>query len=125
MTDPYCGWNIRKNTCENSKSNNNLIVLNSNLCSRFQRQDNIKQIQVESGANIKLECGIVDDYLFNFVEWSKDQVLIQLHPNYKNNMLLTDNKGNFILSLIFIREKYLIYIYMKLKIYRSGHFIWE
>ena len=102
MTDPYCGWNIRKNTCENSKSNNNLIVLNSNLCSRFQKQDNIKQMQVESGANIKLECGIVDEYLFDFVEWSKDQAPIQLHSSYKNNMVLTDTKGKFSNKIYFL-----------------------
>ena len=76
--------------------------MNSNLCSRFQKQDNIKQMQVESGANIKLECGIVDEYLFDFVEWSKDQAPIQLHSSYKNNMVLTDTKGKFSNKIYFL-----------------------
>jgi hypothetical protein len=35
MTDPYCGWNVRKSTCDDIKSNTNLIALNPNLCSRY------------------------------------------------------------------------------------------
>ena len=93
MTDPYCGWNIRKNTCENSNMSNNLLVLNFNMCSRFQKQDNLKLIQVENGANVKLECGINDEYLFGYVEWKKEQIPIQSNSNYKNNMFITDSKG--------------------------------
>lgn len=64
MSDPHCGWNIRTNTCENTKSNVGLISLNYNLCSRLERQENIRAVQVESGSSTVLECNVKDEYFF-------------------------------------------------------------
>ena len=98
MNDPYCGWNIRKNTCESIKNNVNLIALNSNLCPRFQKQENFKAIQSESGSNVRLECNIVDSYLRDYVEWKKDQQLIDFESSLNSNLILSTSKDLFILN---------------------------
>jgi len=98
MTDPYCGWNIRKNMCENTRNNNNLIVFNSNLCSKFQKQDNTKMIQVDNGASVRLDTGKYEEYLYDHIEWYRDQVAINLDPNFNNNIFVTTSKDLIILN---------------------------
>lgn len=95
MNDPYCGWNIRKSQCEDVKqSKNNLVSLNTNLCSRFQRQENVKVMQLDSSSTafVQLECNIADSYLFEFVEWRKDQKKIDFSDVSSKNMFLTWNR---------------------------------
>ena len=99
MSDPYCGWNIKKNVCEDVNSNRNLVTLNQNMCSRIQRQENIKSIQLDAGAYAQLECSINDPYLFEFIEWKKDQQPIDFNSDSNKNIFLTWNKSEF---LIFI-----------------------
>lgn len=95
MRDPHCGWNIKKNQCESAMSKSgsveNLISLNTNLCSRLQRQENVKTVQLESGSSFALlECSVDDQYLFNHIEWRKGQQVIDLNGA---NMFLTWSKG--------------------------------
>lgn len=105
MNDPYCGWNIRKSQCEDIKlSNNNLVSLNNNLCSRFQRQENIKVMQLEAGSYVQLECNIQDSYLFDFVEWRKDQKPIDFASINSKNMFLTWNRGMCSCFFIFVSK---------------------
>lgn len=88
------GWNLRKNTCEDAtKASANLVPLNQNLCSRLERQENIKSIQLESGAFAVLECNLNDNYLYEYVEWRKDQKAIDFSQISSQNMFLTWNKG--------------------------------
>lgn len=75
--------------------------MNSNLCSRFQKQENVKAVLVETGANVKLEHGLVDEYLYNNVEWFKDQIPINSNPNFNNNIFLTSFKGTNLKKVIF------------------------
>lgn len=97
MNDPYCGWNIRKNVCEEATTTaTNLITLNPNLCSRFQKQENIKTLQIESGTNVKLECNIIDSYLHGHVEWRKDQEPIDFQSS--KIFYLTTEKDLLILN---------------------------
>ncbi|CAF0705367.1 unnamed protein product [Brachionus calyciflorus] len=95
MSDPHCGWNIRTNTCENTKSSANLISLSSNLCSRLERQENIRSVQVEVGSPTILECNVQDEYLLDLIEWKKDQQPINSNTN---QMYLTWNKDLIILA---------------------------
>ena len=93
MNDPYCGWNIRKNVCEEATPTaTNLITLNPSLCSRFQKQENVKSLQIESNSNYKLECNILDAYLYDHVEWRKDSELIDVKSS--QNYYLTTEKGD-------------------------------
>ena len=98
MNDPYCGWNIKKNTCETLKSNANLVTLNQNLCSRLQRQENVKSVQLESGSFALLECSVNDEYLFEFVEWRKGQEVIDFTKLNGSNMFQTWSKDLIIMS---------------------------
>jgi hypothetical protein len=97
MNDPYCGWNIKKNVCEDVNSNRNLVTLNQNMCSRIQRQENIKSIQLDSGAYAQLECNINDSYLFEFIEWKKDQQPIDFNSDLNKNIFLTWNKSKLLI----------------------------
>ena len=92
MNDPYCGWNISKNVCEEATpTTTNLITLNPNLFSRFQKQENVKTLQINLNANVKLECNIVDAYLDDHVEWRNDSELIDVKSS--QNFNLTTEKG--------------------------------
>lgn len=94
MRDPNCGWNIRQNVCEFADSSSSLVALNENLCSRFQRQENVRNMVVEEGSSAKLECNIADSYLLKFVEWTKDSELI----GFSGNLFLSDAKDLVILN---------------------------
>lgn len=94
MKDPYCGWNIRSNTCEFVNSNANLVALNENLCSRFQREENSRQVLTESGGSIRLDCHVSDKYLHEFIEWKKDNRPV----DFNENIFLTDSKDLVILN---------------------------
>lgn len=97
MNDPYCGWNIRKNVCEEATPTaTNLITLNPSLCSRFQKQENVKTLQIEANTNLKLECNILDAYLYDHVEWRKDSELIDVKSSA--SYYLTTEKDLLILS---------------------------
>jgi hypothetical protein len=102
MTDPYCGWNIRKNTCEGVDTNTNLIALNANLCSRFPRQESVKSIHLDSGATAKLDCNILEKYLYDFVEWKKDEKILSLNEN----IILTESKGIFLFFFLTISNSF-------------------
>lgn len=95
MKDPHCGWNIRTNRCENIKSNSNLVNLNLNLCSRLERQENIKSVEIESGSALLLECNIKDEYLFGLIEWKKDQIPLSANTQ---NVYFTWNKDLIIMN---------------------------
>lgn len=94
MKDPYCGWNIRSNTCEFVNANANLVALNENLCSRFQTEENTRQVLAETGGSARLDCGISDKYLYEFVEWTKDNK----HVHLNENIFLTDSRDLVILN---------------------------
>ena len=96
MVDPYCGWNIRNHRCENVESNTNLIALNSNLCSRFQKLEASKFVHLDNAASAKLDCGVSDEYLLDHVEWKREEKPI----DYNNNVFLSESKG-YIYNLIF------------------------
>lgn len=116
MNDPYCGWNVRNSVCENAKmTGSNLVSLNSNLCSRFKRQNVPKPIQLISGANAYLQCNIQEEYLYEFVEWHKDDQLLDLSS--ANNIFLTVNRGKKITLYFKIKFKnILILVYLFIKI---------
>lgn len=97
MRDPYCGWNIRQNTCDSVKANVNVVALNENLCSRFQRQDNVRAVVAESKSSVRLSCEINEPYLYEFVEWKKNEKEI----GFSENIFLSDAKGKLILILIY------------------------
>ncbi len=89
MRDPYCGWNIRQNFCEYSEENANLVSLNPNLCSRFNKKESVKSVAAEQGNSVKLESRIVDKYLLEVVHWTKDENQIGL----TENIFLSESKG--------------------------------
>lgn len=113
MRDPYCGWNLRKNACEDatktgaassssssaSSSANNVVPLNPGLCARLERQENIKSVQLEAGSYVVLECQLgtsSSSYLYPYVEWRRDQRPIDFNSLAGSaNMFLTWNKGIF------------------------------
>jgi hypothetical protein len=102
MNDPYCGWNVRNSVCENARlTESNLVSLNSNLCSRFKRQDVPKSIELLSGTNAYLHCNIQEEYLYEFVQWRKDDQLLDF--NTANNIFLTVNRGknSFVINIKF------------------------
>ena len=72
-------------------TSSNLVSLNSNLCSRFKRQDVPKQIQLTSGTNAYLKCNIQEEYLYESVQWRRDDQ--QLDFDSVNNIFLTLNRG--------------------------------
>jgi hypothetical protein len=39
MMDPYCGYNVRKGSCDDLKSNSNLVSMNANICSRLYNKN--------------------------------------------------------------------------------------
>jgi len=94
MVDPYCGWNIRSHKCENVESNTNLIALNSNLCSRFQRLETSKFVHLDNAASAKLDCGVSDEYLLDQVQWKREEKPI----DYNNNIFLSESKDLVILN---------------------------
>ena len=95
MSDPHCGWNIRSNRCQNTNSNANLINLNLNLCSRLDRQESVKSVEAETGSTLVLECNIRDKYLYELIEWKKDQIPI---TPVKHHLIFTSNKDLIILN---------------------------
>jgi len=94
MRDPYCGWNIRQNTCDSIKMNVNVVALNENLCSRFQRQDDVRSVAAESKSSLRLSCDINEPYLFEFVQWFKDDREIK----FNENIFLSDSKDLVIIN---------------------------
>ena len=100
MRDPYCGWNLRKNACEDAtkvtSSTTNLVPLNPSLCSRLERPENIKSIQLEIGSFVVLECQLAADhaYLYPYIEWRRDQQPIDFNQISSANLFLTWKKGN-------------------------------
>lgn len=94
MRDPYCGWNIRSNICEHADSNANLVALNEQLCSRFQKQETVRTVSTETGSSTRLDCNIVDKYLHEFVQWKKDDFFV----TYNDNIFLTDSKDLIIFN---------------------------
>jgi hypothetical protein len=99
MNDPYCGWNIRKGSCEEARLNKNLLTLNANLCSRIVKQDQQpKPIQLDINASIQLECNINDNYLLEHVEWKKDQIPIEFETDTNKNLFITSKKELIILN---------------------------
>ncbi len=89
MRDPYCGWNIRQNVCEYAETSVNLVALNENLCSRFHKQESVKSVAAEQGGSQKLECRVTDEYLLEFVEWTKDDSALV----FTDNIFLSESKG--------------------------------
>lgn len=69
------------------------MALNPGLCSRLERQDNFKSIQMESGAFAILKCNLNDEYLYNFIDWKKDQQFIDFNNLDNPNIFLTWKKG--------------------------------
>lgn len=115
MRDPYCGWNLRKNTCEDATKAtssgatgaNNVVPLNPGLCARLERQENIKSVQLEAGSFAVLECQLgssYHSYLYPHVEWRRDQRLIDFASVNSANMFLTWNKGK-LMSKLTIKER--------------------
>lgn len=115
MRDPYCGWNLRKNTCEDAtksvaasgSTTNNVVPLNPGLCARLERQENIKSVQLETGSFVLLECQLGSSsshsYLYPYVEWRRDQRPIDFTSLNSANMFLTWNKGKNLLKFTFLR----------------------
>lgn len=105
VRDPYCSWNVNKNICQDTSTGNtnSKIFLNSNeiMCSSIQKQEiNTKTINLEYGAHIELECNLGSnnyEYLFDFVEWKKDQQPIDFSLKSNQNLYLTWNKNILVL----------------------------
>jgi hypothetical protein len=100
MQDPYCAWNIKKNLCDSLRAKsstsemNNLLTLNPQICSRLQRQENVKSIQLDGASSFALlECHVKDEYLYDFIEWRKGQEPIDFNHANNSNMFLTWKKG--------------------------------
>ena len=102
MSDPYCGWHMVKNVCQDTNSNvnnKNLISLNESMCARIQKQESVKTIQLDYGAHVELECNLPNDaYLFDFIEWRKDQQPIDFDAKTNHNLYLTWNKNILVLN---------------------------
>ena len=79
MSDPYCGWSMSKNACQDAASSKSLIALDESVCSRLlpSRQESaVKIVNLDYGAHVELECNTASknyEYLFDFIEWRKDQ----------------------------------------------------
>ena len=108
MRDPYCGWNLRTNRCEDATASSNraaadslasnLVPLNPGLCARLERQENVKTVQLESGSFVLLECLLGADtrrneFLYQHVEWRRGQRPIDFEHFSSMNIFLTANKG--------------------------------
>jgi len=55
-------------------------------------------MQLEAGSYVQLECNIQDSYLFDFVEWRKDQKPIDFASINSKNMFLTWNRDLVLIS---------------------------
>lgn len=113
MRDPYCGWNLRTNRCEDATASSNraatdslasnLVPLNPGLCARLERQENVKTVQLESGSFVLLECLLGADtrrneFLYQHVEWRRGQRPIDFEHFSSMNIFLTANKDLIIAS---------------------------
>ncbi len=110
MKDPYCGWNMNKNMCQdvsssNSASSKNIVSLNEAMCSSIQKPEGIaKTIHLEYGAHVELECKLDSrnyEYLFDFIEWKKDQQPIDFSSKSNQNLYLTWNKNILVINKAF------------------------
>lgn len=97
MSDPYCGWNIRKNICEDNRVNTNLISMNANLCSRFHnKKDSVRVIDADADMDVLLDCRVSDERLKAFVEWRRDKMPVDAIIN--RNLVVTIDRDLLIVN---------------------------